>query len=30
MTSVDEEVSDGEDEDLVEGIPGPVDSDCVG
>ena len=32
MTFIEEEVSDGEDEDddLVEGIPGPIDSDCVG
>ena len=30
MTFIEEAVSDGEDEDLIEGIPGPVDSDCVG
>ena len=30
MTFLEEEVYGDEDEDLVEGIPGPVDSDCVG
>ena len=30
MTFIEEEVSDGEDEDLVEGISGPIGSDCVG